>query len=157
MILFHGSNIEIDEIDLNKSKKHKDFGQAFYLSQSEEQAMEVAKTKVFIGGGTSVLNRFEFDELLMSSSELNVKIFDSYSKEWADFVFANRDERQDFHHPYDIVFGPIANDRIGLQIAKFRENDISLEVFLEKIKYMKGPTFQYAFCTKASIKWLKKI
>ena len=32
MILFHGSNVEITIIDLSKSKKYKDFGQAFYLS-----------------------------------------------------------------------------------------------------------------------------
>lgn len=30
MILYHGSNIIIDVIDLTKSKRYKDFGQAFY-------------------------------------------------------------------------------------------------------------------------------
>ena len=157
MILYHGSNVKIDVIDLRMSKKYKDFGRAFYLSTNEEQALEVAKTKVFIGGGSVVLNRFEFDENFLSLPELKVKCFDSYSQEWADFVFANRDERRDFHHPFDIVYGPIANDRIGLQIAKLRENDISFELFLEKIKYSKGPTFQYAFCTEKSINLLKMI
>lgn len=157
MILYHGSNVKIDVIDLCKSKKYKDFGQAFYLTADEGQAIEVAKTKVFIGGGSIVLNRFDFDDSLLSSPELQVRLFDSYSQEWADFVYANRDERQDFHHPYDIVYGPIANDRIGLQIAKLRENDISFETFLEKIKYSKGPTFQYAFCSVRSINLLKMI
>ena len=32
MILYHGSNVEIDEIDLNKCKKYKDFGQGFYCT-----------------------------------------------------------------------------------------------------------------------------
>jgi len=31
MILYHGSNIAIDTIDLQRSKPYKDFGRAFYL------------------------------------------------------------------------------------------------------------------------------
>ena len=45
MILFHGSNIEIDEIDLSKSKPGKDFGKGFYLSDTEDQAIEMARFK----------------------------------------------------------------------------------------------------------------
>jgi len=30
MILYHGSNIAIETIDLSKSKPNKDFGKAFY-------------------------------------------------------------------------------------------------------------------------------
>ena len=36
MILFHGSNTVIDVVDLAKSKRYKDFGQAFYLSAEED-------------------------------------------------------------------------------------------------------------------------
>ena len=46
MILYHGSNVEIDEIDLLKSKPNKDFGRGFYLSENSEQALEMAMTKV---------------------------------------------------------------------------------------------------------------
>lgn len=42
MILYHGSNMNIDKIDLEMSKPNKDFGKGFYLSESEEQAMEMA-------------------------------------------------------------------------------------------------------------------
>ena len=38
MKLFHGSNMTIDKVDLSKSKKFKDFGQAFYLSAEKEYA-----------------------------------------------------------------------------------------------------------------------
>ena len=40
MILYHGSNIEISEIDLQKSKPNKDFGRAFYLSDNESQGLK---------------------------------------------------------------------------------------------------------------------
>ncbi len=39
MILYHGSNMFIEEIDLSKSKPNKDFGKGFYLSDNEEQAV----------------------------------------------------------------------------------------------------------------------
>lgn len=45
MILFHGSNVEITIIDLSKSKKYKDFGQAFYLSAEKEQAQKMAEER----------------------------------------------------------------------------------------------------------------
>lgn len=45
MILYHGSNTSIDEIDLNQSRPNKDFGKGFYLSDNEEQALQMAKFK----------------------------------------------------------------------------------------------------------------
>ena len=41
MILYHGSNMVIDKIDLEMSKPNKDFGKGFYLSENESQAMEM--------------------------------------------------------------------------------------------------------------------
>ncbi len=35
MFLYHGSTVEIKEIDLNLSKTNKDFGKGFYLSESQ--------------------------------------------------------------------------------------------------------------------------
>jgi len=46
MILYHGTNVIFDEIDLAKSKPNKDFGQGFYLSREYSQAMDMAKIKV---------------------------------------------------------------------------------------------------------------
>jgi hypothetical protein len=46
MILYHGSNIDIEQIDLSRSKPYKDFGKGFYLSDNEEQAFNMAKQKV---------------------------------------------------------------------------------------------------------------
>ena len=43
MKLFHGSNIDIQIIDLEKSKPNKDFGKGFYLSADYDQAMEMAE------------------------------------------------------------------------------------------------------------------
>lgn len=66
-------------------------------------------------------------------------------------------ERLDHQYNYDIVYGPIANDRVGVQISKYEEGDISLEQFLENLKYMKGVTYQYFFGTERAIAKLRKI
>ena len=45
MKLYHGSTVNIQQIDLNKSRPNKDFGRAFYLSVDEQQAWEMAEFK----------------------------------------------------------------------------------------------------------------
>ena len=155
MILYHGSNINIEYIELEKSKPFKDFGKGFYLSESEEQALEMARFKALTFGGEPIVSKFEFDTSLMHNSDLRIKIFKEYSEEWADFVFANR-EGTDVEH-YDIVYGPIANDKVGLQIRKLKDGSIDKTEFLNRLKYMKGITFQYFFGTKKAIKHLIKL
>lgn len=156
MKLYHGSNILIDKIDLSKSKPNKDFGRGFYLSDNEEQALEMAKFKTLTLGGEPLISVFEFDENIITNNNLKVKVFQDYSEEWADFVFANR-EGLDNVEEYDIVYGPIANDTVGLQIRKLKSGNIDKVEFLNRLKYMKGITFQYYFGTENAIKTLKKI
>lgn len=43
MILYHGSNLKIDEIDLTKCKPYKDFGQGFYCTTIKKQAEFMAE------------------------------------------------------------------------------------------------------------------
>lgn len=157
MILYHGSNTMINVIDLTKSKRYKDFGQAFYLSAEEEQARKMAIAKVVQFGGEESVTLFDFKEACLSYNDLQVKCFTEYSREWAEFIFNNRDENQDFLHSYDIVYGPIADDYIGLQIRDFKRNNITFEQFLANIRYHKGITFQYAFCTQKAIEQLVKL
>lgn len=154
MILFHGSNVAIDKIDLTKSKPNKDFGKGFYLSEDEEQAIEMARYKSSIFGGDVVITKFEFNIDALNCTELKVKIFSEYSEEWADFVLANRDGKQT--ESYDVVYGPIANDKVGLQIRKLKDGSIDKQEFLNRLKYMKGITFQYYFGTENAIKYLRK-
>lgn len=43
MLLYHGSNTDIKEIDLAMCRPYKDFGQGFYLTVMKEQAEKMAK------------------------------------------------------------------------------------------------------------------
>lgn len=158
MKLYHGSNVEIGKIDLSKSRPFKDFGKAFYLSADEQQAWERAYASITLWGGEPFVTVFEFDESLMTTGGLNVLRFDAYTEAWADFIFANRNRRKPtYQHDYDMVYGPIANDNVGEQVALFKGGYISKDRFMEKLKRMKGISFQYAFCTELSISKLTKI
>lgn len=130
-------------------------GRGFYLSKNESQAQEMAIFKSMQLGGEAIISRFEFDDKIMSGSSLKIKVFKDYSEEWADFVFANR-EGQDVEH-YDIVYGPIANDKVGLQIRKLKDGTIDKAEFLNRLKFMKGITFQFYFGSEAAIKHLIRI
>lgn len=158
MILYHGSNVTINAIDLSRSMRGKDFGQGFYLSADKKQAEEMAVFKAMQYDGTPIVTAFEFDEIALEDAGLKIKRFEEYSLEWAEFVFANRNNQNYVSiHDYDIVYGPIADDKVGVQIRNLIENNITLEVFLERLKYIKGVTFQYYFGTQKAISLLKRL
>ena len=159
MKLYHGSYVDIKEIDFSMSFPNKDFGKGFYLSDNYDQALQIAKFKSEALNVQPVVNVYEFDEEILTCPELlAVKVFNEYSEDWAEFVLKNRTSANgESIHNYDIVYGPIANDRVGLQIRKLIEHDITFERFIENLKYMKGITFQYFFGTKKSLDYLHKI
>ena len=158
MILYHGSNLEIKQIDLSVSKVGKDFGCGFYLSADREQARELAERKTEqLGVGVPTLSVYEFDAGCLGSADLQVLEFQSYSKDWAEFVLMNRRNRTRVSvHDYDIVIGPIADDAVGYQIRRFVSGLIDMDKFLEELKYMKGQTMQYFFGTEKAIGYLTK-
>lgn len=156
MRLYHGTNVDFDKIDLTKSRPNKDFGQGFYLSDNRWQAEELAAARVELTGGKVVVLEYDFDEALLDSGALRVKRFDDYTEEWAKFILSNRNDNEHVHD-YDIVVGPIANDRVGRQLWRFRNHDIDMKTLVKNLKYMKGVTIQYFFGTEQAIKHLKKL
>ena len=87
-----------------------------------------------------------------------MKTFEDYTEEWANFILANRNNTLNTPiHDYDIVIGPIANDRVGLQLVRFSNHDIDMPTLIRKLKFMKGVTIQYYFGTERAIKHLKRL
>ena len=70
MRLYHGTNVDFDNIDLTKSRPNKDFGQGFYLSDNQWQAEELAAARVTLTGGEVVVLEYDFDEALLDSGAL---------------------------------------------------------------------------------------
>ena len=158
MKLYHGTNTDFMAIDLNQSRRGKDFGRGFYLSESETQAEEMAKFKVQLIGGECIVQNYEFDEAHLNDRTLRFLRFDGYTKDWATFILANRQNKSEVNiHNYDVVYGPIANDKVGAQIRNVIEQNINMDTFLERLKYMKGITFQYFFGSEKAIQMLRRL
>ena len=157
--LHHGSNVGIDTIDLSLSKKGKDFGQGFYLNPNYNQALEMAEFKVDIfGEGSPLVSSFYFDEEAAREAGLSIKVFDDYSEEWTQFVVDNRNNNTDTPiHDYDIAIGPIGDDKVGFQIRKYIENEITIDKLIERIKYYGDKSIQYFFGTERSLNYLRKV
>lgn len=155
MILYHGSNVGIKEVDLSKSKPGKDFGKGFYLSDTEEQAKELASFKSEQLGGSPIVSKFMFNKEDLFNSDLKIKIFEDYTLEWVDFIIANRTGNPVCQ--YDFVYSPIADDKVGRQLRRFFDEDINKDELLERLKYMKGVTYQYYFGSEKALKYLSCI
>lgn len=157
--LYHGSNVDIEKIDLSLSRKGKDFGCGFYLNANKQQAMDMAiRTTNRMKTGKPTICAFTFNESILTSDILNIKIFDDYSVEWAEFILMNRKNVSEIPaHPYDIVVGPIANDTVGVQIRRFIMGYISIERLIEELKYRGNHSVQYFFGTEAAIHLLNKV
>ena len=157
MKLYHGTNIVFDKIDLQKSKPNKDFGQGFYLSPDYDQALNMAniKTEQLQEGEPTVM---EFEVEVRDIRSLHTLVFDDYSENWAEFILANRNNSAGTPiHNYDIVIGPIANERVGVQLWKFENQLIDMPTLVRELKYMKGLTIQYFFGTETALSILKRV
>ena len=156
--LYHDSNLAITKIDLSKSKKGKDFGCGFYLNPNKEQAMEMAiRTTKRMTYGKPIVSCFLFDQLY-ASEQLNIKVFDGYSIEWAEFVLSNRRNKEDNNiHGFDIVIGPIADDTVGLQMHRYLQGYISIETMIEELRFRPNITKQYYFGTQKSLNYLNPL
>lgn len=163
MMLFHGSNVEIQKVELNRCRPYKDFGQGFYLTDLSEQAMKMANRVSRIYGGSPVVTCFEADISAMLSGELSVRVFEKPDIGWAKFVMNNRNPLfSDKNAPecnlrgqYDLVIGPVANDDLALLFRQFQEDFISLETLTREMTF-KRLTSQYSFHTQRAVEYLKK-
>ena len=157
MILYHGSNIAIENIELSKCRPYKDFGKGFYLTDIRRQAERMAARTAKMFHGEPTLTSFEFDLNSAQKQCLKIKIFNSPDEEWARFVMANRDiNAVQPNHDYDIVIGPVADDTIARLLRMFIENFISEQQLVKELTFS-DVTSQYFFHTEAAIKMLKKI
>ena len=81
-----------------------------------------------------------------------------YDQAWAKFILDNRRNLNSTPiHEYDVVIGPIANDRVGAQLWRYENQLIDLQTLMMQLKYMKGITIQYFFGTDRAVSLLKRI
>ena len=156
MILYHGTNVDIENIDLSKGLRFKDFGKGFYVTPNRSTAIRLAKKKARLFGGEATLITYELDETVLNS-EIRIKVFPKKAcVEWLEFIAANRDRKVGNTLPkYDLVIGPIADDGVVLQLTNYREGIYSSE----DVARMLQDRFldqQYCFRTEKALLFLHK-
>jgi hypothetical protein len=151
--VYHGSYTSIEEIDLTYSGMQKDFGRGFYVTSLPEQAQTWAERIGKNRGTEGVVTEFEYSEFRTREMKMKVLRFNGYTDEWLDFVVLNRRNDSDTPaHDYDVVEGPVADDRITRRVDDFMDGKVSREQFMSELVYR--PSHQICFCTVLSLEAL---
>ena len=134
----------------------RDFGKGFYVTKLHEQAVFWAKKKGESKGNKGFITEYDLDEFFLNGNRrVNVLRFDDYSEEWLEFVVLNRKNKSEQQaHDYDIVEGPVADDKIAIEVDRYLEGLISKEQFLSDLTHY--PSHQICFCTMQSLQALSQ-
>ena len=123
-ILYHGSNVIVQNPKILIDGFYKDFGYGFYCTNIKKQARRWAITK----RGKSVINKYNY----VKNENLKIYSFTEMSEEWLQFVVNCRQGKE---HNFDIVEGPMADDQIWDYVEDYVSNNISKTAFWELVKF----------------------
>ena len=154
MICYHGSDTIVDSPKILEPKRPLDFGGGFYVTTSKEQAVSWAK-KVAYRNNTAhkCVNRYDFD-LEKAKQEITLIHFEIADEKWLDFICANRGGKNTGE--YDIVIGPVADDRVYRVVVEYENGDLDKESALKNLK-TETLCNQILFHTDKSLEYLKYI
>lgn len=154
MKIYHGSLEVVEHPIILKPNRKLDYGDGFYTTTSKKQAKEWVERRMLEKHSTcGHINVYKFDDKMLP--ELNCLIFPEPNEEWAEFVMANR-TKYNFTHDYDIVYGPVANDRVYLQFGLYEAGAISVDTLIRELKTYKLID-QYLFHTDKALTALRFI
>ncbi|MCD8201886.1 MAG: DUF3990 domain-containing protein [Clostridia bacterium] len=164
MKLYHGSNTEIEDVNLSKSAVYKEFGDGFYTTAELSDAWRFAKRKAALSGWNPVVTVFDAPDGLLREKELNIRVFGGKPRlEWAVFVKNNRDREYahaasaecNLDRKHDVVIGPIMDDDLALIIRTYSNEFLGDDYLKEKLPLSELPV-QYSFHTERGLGRLKK-
>ncbi len=151
MKLYHSSDVSVTKPDIIYSRNYLDFGRGFYLTSIHEQAVKYAQ-RFLRRKREAWLNIYEFK---FEPSEWKILKFNSYDKDWLNFI-ANCRAGND-NSDFDIVIGGIANDRVIQTLDRYFVGELSENETLGLLKYEK-PNIQYCIRSQRMLdKCLKHI
>lgn len=152
MILYHGSNVVVEQPKLIGQNRFLDFGYGFYTTTNKEQAENFAQKVIVRRGGKPIVNVYELDESAQTNL-LKIKRFSAPDEEWLDFVSAHRNGTYD-EEQYDLIIGAVANDDVYRTLQVYGAGLLTKEQALEALK-VKKLFNQYVFATQEALKLLK--
>jgi len=161
MMFYHGTDQKLGDIDFNKSRLRTDFGKGFYMSDKLGNARDWAIDKSGISGIPTIM-RYEVDGLIFKDEKINRLRFDLPTIEWLNFVRDNRCKTAvgnistEPRHSFDLVSGPIANDKVAIAVDKYCRGKLTAEETLFEVKAIKN-VFQISLHTQLALSYIKAI
>ena len=134
MKLYHGSLVKVITPRIIPTGHTSDYGTGFYTTTSFEQAERWVKRKLNENQMSGYVNVYEWDE--NAKDVLSFLHFPKVSEEWIDFVHNNRTVPK-FTHDYDIVYGPVANDKVYAAFALFEQGFIDKPTLIREMRAYK--------------------
>lgn len=154
MKLYHGSNVEVRKPSLRIGRKNTDFGRGFYTTTQKEQAEHWTSIKLDRAkSGRRVVSVFEIDDAILSSPELKIREFHGPDEDWLNFVV---NCRRGVEHDYDLVFGPVANDKVFTVVNLYESGVLDADAAIAELKVYKTYN-QLSFHTERVISALKYV
>jgi hypothetical protein len=152
MILYHGSNILVQQPKLINQPRTLDFGAGFYTTTNKKQACDFSrKVMLRTKTNTQFVGIYTIDDITVRE-KLNVLEFTSANEEWLDFVVQNR--RNTYKGiEYDLVVGPVANDDIFTTLVLYEDGTLTKEQTLTALK-IKSLYNQYVFKSEKALSFL---
>ncbi len=151
MKIYHGSIEKVESPEIRESNRTLDYGQGFYTTTSYEQAEAWVRRRMnekrTSRGYVCV---YELNEAALES--LKTLILEQPTEEWVDFVMKNRTQRG-YVHEFDIVYGPVANDRVYAAFALYEGGLINKQALIAELKAYKLVD-QYLFHTEKALQAL---
>ena len=133
MLLYHGSTIAVRKPIVSRGRGKTDFGKGFYTTTSREQAEKWAQIKRDRMGDEAhaIVSVFELDDAVLNNPAYHTRHFDGATAEWLDFVVGNR--RGEVHHNFDLIMGPVANDRLYATITLYENGILDANAAIEQL------------------------
>lgn len=151
MIIYHGSNVTVEEPKILTPNRYLDFGAGFYTTTNFDQALNFAgKVTMRKKCGRSTVNIYDLDESIFE--KVNVLNFESADEAWLDFVSDNR-SGIDRTAGYDLICGPVANDDVYQTFILYSTGVYTKEQTIEALKIKKLYN-QYVFTTDRALSFL---
>ena len=152
--LFHGSTVAVRKPSLRPGRPNADFGKGFYTTSNNEQAVRWAHIKQEREESRrAIVSVYEFDETLLDREDVNIRRFIGADEPWLYFVTDCRKSRR---HNYDLVQGPVANDKVFTTVNLFESGVLSANAAILQLKAYKTYD-QLSFHTQKVIESLKYI
>lgn len=151
MTLYHGSLEIVEKPAILEPNHTMDYGKGFYTTTSKDQADKWVIRKITaVNQPKGFTNIYSFDETVLDT--LKVLKFDSPDEALLDFVMNNRTDKN-FTHDYDIVYGPVANDRVYAAFAFYEEGMLDKQGLIRELRAYKLAD-QLLFHTEKALNYL---